>query len=85
MPKSNSAAAMERLQPILDPVALRNLEMERDRVRCSLSSFEIQGRKFFEGSKKFKRNREQRAELEDTIAALDRKIEQAEKRLEGNV
>lgn len=84
LPKSNTAAAMERLQPILAPVALRNLQMERDRARRSLSSLEMRGRKFFEGSKKFKRNREQRAELEDTIAALDRKIELAEKRLEGN-
>lgn len=84
LPKSNTAAALERLQPILAPVALRNLQMERDRARRSLSSLEIQGRKFFEGSKKFTRNREQRAELEDTIAALDRKIELAESRLEGN-
>jgi|GEM_PF-1553968 len=84
LPKSNTAAALERLQPILAPVALRNLQMERDRARRSLSSLEMRGRRFFEGSKKFKRNREQRAELEDTIAALDRKIELAEKRLEGN-
>ncbi len=84
LPKSNTAAAMERLQPILAPVALRNLQMERDRARRSLSSLEMRGRKFFEGSKKFKRNRERRAELENTIAALDRKIELAEKRLEGN-
>lgn len=84
LPKSNTAAAMERLQPILAPVALRNLQMERDRARRSLSSLEMRGRKFFEGSKKFKRNSEQRAELEDTIAALDRKIELAERRLEGN-
>lgn len=84
LPKSNTAAAMERLQPILAPVALRNLQMERDRARRSLSSLEMRGRKFFEGSKKFKRNGEQRAELEDTIAALDRKIELAEKQLEGN-
>lgn len=84
LPKSNTAVAMERIQPILAPVALRNLQMERDRARRSLSSLEMRGRKFFEGSKKFKRNREERAELEDTIAALDRKIEQAERRLEGN-
>ena len=81
LPKSNTGAAIERLHPILAPVALRNLQMERDRARRSLSSLEIRGRKFFEGSRKFKRNREQRAELEDTIAALDRKIELAEKRL----
>lgn len=81
LPKSNSAAAMERLQPILAPVALRNLQLERDRVQRSLTALEVRGRKFFEGSKKFKRNREQRAELEEKLGQLDQKIAKAAGRL----
>lgn len=78
LPKSNSAAAMERLQPILAPVALRNLQLERDRLQRSLTALEVRGRKFFEGSKKFRRNREQRAELEEKLGQLDQKIAKAE-------
>lgn len=81
LPKSNSAAAVERLQPILAPVALRELQLERDRVQRSLTALEVRGRKFFEGSKKFKRNREQRAELEEKLGQLDQKIAKAEHRL----
>lgn len=82
LPKSNTTAALEQLLPILAPAALRNLQLERDRARRSLTALTLRGRKFFEGSRKFKHNREQCAQLEDAIASLDRKIELAEKRLE---
>ena len=66
---------------ILAPVALRNLQLERDRALRSLTALEVRGRKFFEGSKKFTRNREQRAELEEKIAEIDQKIAKVAGRL----
>lgn len=82
LPKGTSEA-MAKLQPLLAPLALRNLNAERDKLRRELSAVMIRGQKYFEGSKKYNRNREQRAELEANIAALDRKIEMAEQRHEG--
>lgn len=72
-----------QLQPPPAPLALRKLNAERDKLRLELSAVMIRGQKYFEGSKKYNRNREQRTELKANIAALDRKIKMAEDRRKG--
>jgi hypothetical protein len=72
--------AAATLPPIASPVATAPLvgdgkrRLERAALATQLLALETAGRKFLNGSPKFARNREQRAELADRISALDEQI-----------